>query len=75
MERKVLFFLYRTIGYGEIVGIKPAKKLYDEQKEHLLNRAEKKEETKTVGSNNEDKKVEEVVEKVEKVSISENKSW
>jgi len=48
------------------VGIKPAKKLFDEQKEHLISKADKKEETKTVSSNNEDKKV-------EKVSISENK--
>jgi GH24 family phage-related lysozyme (muramidase) len=54
--------LLRTIGYGEIIGIKPAKKLFDEQKEHLIK--EKKEGAK----------IEEVTKKIEEVSISDNKA-
>ena len=46
------------------MAFKPARKLLEEQKEHLL--AEKKEETRT-----EERKVEEVTKQVEKVSIEE----
>jgi len=38
--RKVLIFLARTVGYGEIIGIKPAKKLLEEQKAHLMGKTE-----------------------------------
>lgn len=41
---KVLINLLRTIGYGEITGIKPAKKLFKEQEEQLVgDKKEKKE--------------------------------
>lgn len=50
-RRKVRQFLFRTIGYGEIIGIKPAKTLLQEQKEHLMGdkkEGEKHEEKKKV---------------------------
>ena len=50
-----MILLCRTIGYGEIIGIKPAKTMFKEQKEQLGGVAEKRE---SATSTNEGKKVE-----------------
>ena len=39
----------KTVGYGEITAIKPAKKLLEEQKAHLMSKKEEKGEKKEEG--------------------------